>query len=154
MDLGNLRPHPKATRQRKRVGRGPGSGRGKTAGRGEKGQTHRSKLPPGFEGGQTPLYRRVPQLPGKSSAAHNRGFFGTQFAVVNVGTLAERFEANDEITPERLLALGIIKKLLDGLKVLGDGEIDKPLKVSAHAFSASAREKIEHSGGSVEVIGE
>ncbi len=154
MDLSNLRPHPKATRQRRRVGRGPGSGRGKTAGRGEKGQTHRSKVSPGFEGGQTPLYRRVPQLPGKGSAAHNRGLFGTQFAVVNVGTLAERFEPNDEITPERLLALGIIGKLLDGLKVLGGGEIDRPLKVRAHAFSASARAKIEDSGGSVEVIEE
>ncbi len=154
MDLTDLRPNPRGKKSRKRVGRGIAAGQGKTAGRGEKGQKHRSKVPPGFEGGQTPLYRRVPQLRGKGSAAHNRGFFGTEFAVVNVGTLAERYDADDEITPERLLEERVIGKLLDGLKVLGDGEIDKPLRVSAHAFSASAREKIENSGGTVEVIGE
>ena len=154
MDLCNLRPNPKARKSRRRVGRGIAAGRGKTAGRGEKGQTHRSKVPPGFEGGQTPLFRRVPQLRGKGSAAHNRGLFRTRYAVVNVGTLAERYEANEEITPERLLAEGVVGKLLDGVKVLGEGEIDKPLKVTAHAFSASARQKIEASGGTVEVIGE
>ncbi|MEA3402242.1 MAG: 50S ribosomal protein L15 [Armatimonadota bacterium] len=154
MDLSDLRPNPRAKKKRKRVGRGISAGQGKTAGRGEKGQKHRSKLPPGFEGGQTPLYRRVPTLRGVSKAAHNIGIFRTEYAVVNVGALAERFEADEEVTPQRLLEVGLVGKLLDGVKILGDGEIDKPLKVSAHAFSASAREKIEASGGSVEVIGE
>ncbi|MGD9495943.1 MAG: 50S ribosomal protein L15 [Armatimonadota bacterium] len=154
MDLDNLRPHPKARKQRKRKGRGIAAGQGKTAGRGEKGQTHRSKVAPGFEGGQTPIYRRVPMLRGRGSAAHNRGLFRREYAIINVGTLAQRYQANEQITPERLLAEGVISKLLDGLKVLGEGEIDRPLRVSAHAFSASAREKIEASGGAVEVIGE
>lgn len=152
MDLDNLRPHPKARKSAKRVGRGIAAGQGKTAGRGEKGQKHRYSLPPGFEGGQTPLYRRIPSLRGKTNSAHNIGIFRTEFAVVNVGTLAERYGANEEITPERLLADRVVRKLLDGVKVLGAGEIDKPLRVRAHAFSASAREKIEGCGGTVEVI--
>lgn len=154
MDLSDLRPNPKARKSGKRVGRGISAGQGKTAGRGEKGQKHRSKLPPGFEGGQTPLYRRLPTLRGISNAAHNIGIFRTEYAVVNVGSLAERFEADEEITPERLLEEGLIGKLLDGVKILGEGEIDKPLQVTAHAFSASARAKIEAADGTVEVIGE
>ncbi len=154
MDLSDLRPNPKARKSRKRVGRGISAGQGKTAGRGEKGQRHRYSIPPGFEGGQTPLYRRLPTRRGMSNAAHNIGIFRTEFAVVNVGALSERFEADEEITPERLLESGLIGKLLDGVKILGDGEIDKPLKVRAHAFSASARAKIEAANGSVEVIGE
>ncbi len=154
MDLSDLRPNPEAKKRRKRVGRGIAAGQGKTAGRGEKGQKHRSKVSPGFEGGQTPLYRRIPMRRGVSSSGHNIGIFRSEYAVVNVGTLAERFEADEEITPERLLEEGVIGKLLDGLKVLGDGEIDKPLNVRAHAFSASARAKIEGADGTVEVIGE
>jgi len=152
MDLSHLRPHPKARRKSKRVGRGIAAGQGKTAGRGEKGQKHRYKVPPGFEGGQTPLHRRVPKLRGQSSKAHNIGMFRSEYAVVNVGDLSERFEAGEQIDAERLLAERLISKLLDGLKILGGGEIDKPLHVKAHAFSRSAAEKIEAADGTVEVI--
>ena len=154
MDLSDLKPNDGARKGRKRVGRGIAAGQGKTAGRGEKGQKHRYSVPPGFEGGQTPLYRRIPKLRGVTSAAHNIGIFRKQFAIVNVGSLAERFEADAEITPETLLECGLISKLLDGVKILGEGEIDKSLTVRAHAFSASAREKIEAANGTVEVIGE
>ncbi len=154
MDLSDLKPYPNSRKSRKRVGRGIAAGQGKTAGRGEKGQKHRYSIPPGFEGGQTPLYRRLPKLRGVSNAAHNIGIFRTEFAIVNVGSLAERFEADAEVTPETLLECGLISKLLDGVKILGDGELEIPLKVRAHKFSASAREKIEAANGSVEVIGE
>ena len=153
MDLGNLRPNPKARKNRKRIGRGISAGQGKTSGRGENGQKARYSVPPGFEGGQTPLYRRIPSLRGKTNSAHNIGIFRTEMAVVNVGTLAERYGADEAITPERLVADRVVRKLLDGVKVLGTGEIDKPLRISAHAFSSSAREKIEASGGTAEVIG-
>ncbi len=154
MDLSDLKPNEGARRSKTRVGRGIAAGQGKTAGRGEKGQKHRSTIPPGFEGGQTPLYRRLPKLRGKSSAAHNIGIFRKEIAIVNVGSLAERFDADEEVTPETLLESGLITKLLDGVKILGDGEIDHPLTVRAHAFSASAREKIEAANGTVEVIDE
>ena len=154
MDLSDLRPNEKARRSRKRIGRGIAAGQGKTAGRGEKGQKHRYSIPPGFEGGQTPLYRRLPTLRGISKSAHNIGIFRKEFAVVNVGSLAEKFEADAEVTPESLLASGLISKLLDGVKILGEGDLDRALSVSAHAFSASAREKIEAAGGTVEVIGQ
>ncbi len=154
MDLGSLRPNKRGRKSKKRVGRGIAAGQGKTAGRGEKGQKHRSSIAPGFEGGQTPLYRRVPTLRGISSAAHNIGIFRREYAVVNVGSLGEKFEADAEVTPEALLACGLISKVLDGVKILGTGEIDRPLTVRAHAFSASAREKIEAADGLVEVIDE
>ena len=154
MDLSDLQPNPKSRKSRKRIGRGIAAGQGKTAGRGEKGQKHRYSVPPGFEGGQTPLYRRLPTLRGISNAAHNIGIFRKEFAIVNVGSLGEKFEADAEVTPETLLESGLISKVLDGVKILGDGEIDRPLKVRAHAFSASAREKIEAANGSVEVIDE
>ena len=154
MDLSDLRPNEKARRSRKRIGRGIAAGQGKTAGRGEKGQKHRYSIPPGFEGGQTPLYRRLPTLRGISKSAHNIGIFRKEFAVVNVGSLAEKFEADAEVTPESLLASGLISKLLAGVKILGEGDLDRALSVSAHAFSASAREKIEAAGGTVEVIGQ
>ncbi|MFO8081592.1 MAG: 50S ribosomal protein L15 [Armatimonadota bacterium] len=154
MDLSDLKPYPKSRRPRKRVGRGIAAGQGKTAGRGEKGQKHRYSIPPGFEGGQTPLYRRLPKLRGVSNAAHNIGIFRKEFAIVNVGSLAERFDADAEVTPESLLESGLISNVLDGVKILGDGEIDVALRVRAHKFSASAREKIEAANGSVEVIGE
>lgn len=154
MDLSELRPNKSGRKSKKRLGRGIAAGQGKTAGRGEKGQKHRYSIKPGFEGGQTPLYRRVPMLRGISKRAHNIGIFRKEFAVVNVGSLAEKFEADAEVTPEALLACGLITKMLDGVKILGNGEIDKPLKVRANAFSSSAREKIEAAKGSAEVIGE
>ncbi len=147
MGLHNLRPAKGSVRKRKRVGRGPGSGLGKTAGRGEKGQKSRSGFArkPGFEGGQMPLHRRVPK----------RGFsnepFRKQFAYVNLGRL-EVFEAGTIVTPELLLKQGIVKRLRDGLKVLADGELTKALTVHAHRFSAKAKERIAGLGGKVELL--
>lgn len=144
LDLSNLKPAPGARRRPKRVGRGPGSGHGKTATRGNKGQNSRSgrKHYAGFEGGQMPLHRRLPK----------RGFtniFKRTFAVVNVADL-NRFQG--EIDPEKLLEAGVIRKLEDGLKILGGGEIDKALTVRAHRFSRSAHDKITRAGGTAEVI--
>jgi large subunit ribosomal protein L15 len=145
--LHNLKPAKGATRNRKRVGRGPGSGMGKTATRGEKGQKSRSgfRHRVGFEGGQMPLHRRVPK----------RGFgnvrFRKEFAYVNLGTL-ERFEAGTIVTPELLMEKGIVKKLMSGVKVLGKGTLTKALTVQAHRFSAQAQEKITGLGGKAEVI--
>ena len=147
MGLHNLKPAKGATRNRKRVRRGPGSGMGKTATRGEKGQKSRSgfRHRAGFEGGQMPLHRRVPK----------RGFgnvrFRKEFAYVNLGTL-ERFEAGTIVTPELLVEKGIVKKLMSGLKVLGKGTLTKALTVQAHRFSAQAQEKITGLGGKAEVI--
>jgi large subunit ribosomal protein L15 len=145
--LHNLKPARGSTSARKRVGRGPGSGLGKTAGRGEKGQKSRSgfKRKLGFEGGQMPLHRRVPK----------RGFtnarFRTEYTVVNLERL-EVFDAGTIVTPDMLLKRGIIKKLKDGLKVLGDGTLTKPLTVRAHKFSAKAQERITGVGGKAEVL--
>lgn len=148
MRLHDLKPAPGAIKRAKRVGRGPGSGHGKTSCRGQKGQRSRSGggVPPWFEGGQTPIHRRLPK----------RGFKNInriKYAVINVGKLDTLFESGDEITPEVLLEKGVLKKLLDGVKVLGDGELTKALKIKAHAFSSSAKEKIEAAGGTAEVIG-
>jgi len=151
MELGlhNLKPNPGAVRERKRVGRGHGSGHGKTSGRGQKGQKSRSGWKggtrPGFEGGQTPLYMRFPKR-GFSNAP-----FKKEYAVVNVGVLNERFEEGTEITPELLRREGLVKKNLP-VKILGDGELTKKFSVKAHKFSASAKEKIEAAGGSWEEI--
>ena len=129
------------------MGRGPGSGLGKTAGRGEKGQKSRSGFSrkPGFEGGQMPLHRRLPK----------RGFtnapFRKEFACVNLGRL-EVFEAGTIVTPELLVKQGIVKKLLDGLKVLADGQLTKALTVHAHRFSGKAQERIATLGGKAELI--
>jgi large subunit ribosomal protein L15 len=145
--LHNLKPAKGSVRNRKRVGRGPGSGLGKTAGRGEKGQKSRSGFSrkPGFEGGQMPLHRRVPK----------RGFtnqpFKKEFATVNLGRL-DVFEAGTIVTPELLVKKGIVRKLGDGLKVLADGELTKALTVHAHRFSAKAKETITGLGGKVEVL--
>ena len=144
LDLSNLRPARGSRKKPKRVGRGPGSGHGKTATRGHKGQLSRSgrKQYAGFEGGQMPLQRRVPK----------RGFtnlFGTEYAVVNVGALDR---LTGEVTPELLVKEGLVRKLLSGVKVLGDGELTKPLVVKAHRFSKSALEKIVRAGGRAEVI--
>lgn len=147
MKLHDLSPAKGSKKVKKRVGRGPGSGLGKTAGRGAKGQKSRSGFSqrPGFEGGQMPLVRRVPK----------RGFtnvFRTEYAVVNVAELAELPpEAGTEVTPDGLAARGMVRR---GrlLKVLGDGEIGRALTVKAHAFSESARKKIEAAGGSCEEL--
>jgi len=145
--LHNLKPAQGSTHRRKRVGRGPGSGLGKTSGRGEKGQKSRSGFArkPGFEGGQMPLHRRVPK----------RGFsnhpFRKEFATVNLGRL-DTFEAGTIVTPELLLKMGVVKRLRHGLKVLADGELTKALTVHAHRFSGKAKERIAALGGKIEVI--
>ena len=147
MGLDKLKPAKGAVRNRKRVGRGPGSGLGKTAGRGEKGQKSRSGFArkPGFEGGQMPLHRRIPK----------RGFtnhrFKKEYAIVNLGRL-EIFEAGTIVTPQLLLERGVLKNTRDGVKILGDGEVGKALRVTAHKFSKSARAKIEAAGGSCEEL--
>ncbi|MBD2844705.1 50S ribosomal protein L15 [Paenibacillus sp. IB182496] len=146
MKLHELSPAPGSTHVRKRKGRGIGSGNGKTAGKGHKGQNARSGggVRPGFEGGQNPLYRRLPK----------RGFnnpFRKEYAVVNVEEL-NSFAAESEITPEFLKEKGIVKNALDGIKILGNGEINVKLTVKANKFSQSAVEKIQAAGGQTEVI--
>lgn len=144
MRLNDLRPAAGSAKPRKRVGRGIGSGHGKTSTRGHKGDKARGSTPPGFEGGQTPLHRRLPQ---------KRGFtniFKKQYAIVNVETIAKYEE--ETITPELLLAKGAIKDTKAGVRVLGRGEIGRAVTVRAHYFSKSAEEKIKASGGAVEVI--
>lgn len=147
MKLSELFPPKGSAKERIRVGRGHGSGKGKTSGRGIKGQGSRSGdgVMPGFEGGQTPLQRRLPRLPGFK----NR--FKKVYAIVNVETL-NIFEEGTEVTPELLLEKGIIKELYDGLKILGNGTLEKALTVKAHKFSEKAIEKITAVGGKVEVI--
>ena len=135
-----------ATKEVKRVGRGHGSGNGKTAGKGHKGQNARSGggVRPGFEGGQMPLQRRIPK----------RGFnniFATEYAIVNVSDLAV-FEAGAVVDAQALIEKGLVKKVCDGVKVLGNGELTVALTVKAAAFSKSAKEKIEQAGGKTEVI--
>lgn len=152
MDLTKMRPKRANIKSRKRVGRGHGSGWGKTSGRGQKGQKARYKIARGFEGGQTPLYKRLPKLRGQSNKAHNIGMFRKRYSTVNLDDL-QRVEAGTEVTPELLMEIGMVKKLeAKGLKVLGDGNLEHALTVRAHAFSDSARTKIEAAGGSVEVI--
>ena len=146
MKLHELSPNPGAVRDVKRVGRGHGSGNGKTAGKGHKGKKARSggSIRPGFEGGQTALARRIPK----------RGFnniFATKYAVINVSDL-EQFVEGTVVDTEVLKAAGIIKKELDGVKVLGNGELTKNLTVKAAKFSAAAKEKIEKAGGKAEVM--
>jgi len=146
MRLHDLRPAEGSTKSKKRVGRGTGSGLGTTAGRGMNGQNSRSGggVRPGFEGGQMPLFRRIPK----------RGFnniFKKEWTVVNVETL-NRFEEGVEITPELLLETGIVSKIEYGIKILGDGELNKKLTVKANKFTQSAITKIEAAGGKAEVI--
>ena len=147
MKLNSLYPNEGATKSRKRVGRGPGSGLGKTSGKGHKGQNARSGggVRPGFEGGQLPLFRRLPK----------RGFtnamFKTTYAVINLSDL-NKFENGAEVTPEILKNMGIVKNLKDGIKVLGNGTLEKKLTVKANKFSLKAKEAIEKSGGKIEVI--
>jgi len=144
--IGTLRAPAGANKRSKRIGQGMGSGHGKTATRGSKGQRSRAgmRMRPGFEGGQMPLQRRLPK----------RGFtniFRKHFAIVNLSDL-EDFKPEEKITPELLIARGLVKGLGEGLKVLGDGELKAPLHISAHLFSKSAREKIEKAGGKAEVL--
>jgi len=146
MKINELSPAEGSRRVRKRVGRGPGSGHGKTSCRGHKGQNSRSGggVRPGFEGGQMPIHRRLPK----------RGFknpFRKEYSVVNVGDLS-RFEPNTQLDPDALKEAGLVWKMLDGVKLLGSGEISHPLVVRIHKISQSAREKIEGAGGKVEIL--
>ena len=147
MKLHELEKNIGATHRRKRVGRGPGSGLGKTSGTGHKGQKSRSgvSIPATFEGGQLPLYRRLPKR-GFSNAK-----FKTEFAVVNVSDL-NIFEDGTVVSPAMLREVGLVKKQLDGIKVLGNGKLEKKLTIQANKFSNSAVEKIEASGSKIEVI--
>ena len=145
MKLYELSPAEGSTKSAWRKGRGPGSGNGKTAGKGHKGQNARSGggVRPGFEGGQIPLYRKLPKR-----GFHNK--FATNYAIINVGAL-ERFEDGATVTLQTLMDAGLIRKAMDGLKVLGNGELTKKLTVEAAVFSAGAKEKIEAVGGKTEV---
>lgn len=147
MSLNNLRPPKGATHAKKRVGRGPGSGHGKTASRGSKGAKSRSgfRYKRGFEGGQMPLHRRVPK----------RGFnniFRVEYAVVNLDTLGEVFDAGSEVTPEVLRERGLVRDRKALIKVLGRGDISKKLTVRAHKFSGTAVDKIAKAGGTTEIL--
>jgi large subunit ribosomal protein L15 len=146
MKLHELKPAAGSRKERNRVGRGTGSGNGKTAGRGTKGQKSRSGggVRLGFEGGQTPLFRRLPK----------RGFTNVnrkEYAVVNIDTL-NRFEEGTEVTPELLIESGIVKSEKAGIKILANGNVEKKLTIKAHKFSAAAKEAIEAAGGKIEVI--
>ena len=148
MDLSDLKPSGRSKKNKKRVGRGHGTGQGAQAGRGHKGAQSRSgfKFKRGFEGGQMPLHRRVPK----------RGFhnpFRTEYAVVNLDVLAERFDAGTVITPELLRERGLIHSARQPIKVLARGDVSKKLTVRAHKFSGKAAEKIAAAGGTVEVLG-
>lgn len=150
----NLRPAPGAVHRPKRVGRGIGSGHGKSCTRGTKGNKARGQINPNFEGGQTPLHRRLPHLRGVPSR-NPHGFKiirDRRYAVINLNVLEEHFEPGAEITPEVLQERGLLRQLHYGLKVLGDGDLTKPFSVHAHRFSKSAQEKLEAAGGSVQVL--
>ncbi len=147
MKINEIKPNEGATRRKIRVGRGPGSGKGKTAARGHKGQKSRSGYSRrfGFEGGQMPLIRRLPK----------RGFSNYPFKKEYVGinlTMLAIFENQDVITVQDFIEKGIVKDIKDGIKILGNGEINRPVTVKAHKFSKSAREKIEKAGGKCEVL--
>ncbi|MBC8417588.1 MAG: 50S ribosomal protein L15 [Desulfobacteraceae bacterium] len=146
MRINELSPAEGSRKKRKRVGRGPGSGHGKTACRGHKGQKSRSGggVPPGFEGGQMPLQRRLPK----------RGFtniFKKEYNIINVEDL-NRFEPNAFLDVEIFRQAGLVKKMMDGIKLLGNGEISRPVVVRIHKVSKTAKEKIEAAGGKVEII--
>ncbi len=144
LKLHHLAPSPGSKKKKIRVGRGEGGRRGKTAGRGTKGLKARSKLRPGFEGGQTPLAMRLPKLKGFTNPNKE------QYAIVNLSAF-EEFDKGSEVTPQALRDRGLIRHR-GRVKVLAEGDLDKPLTVKAHAFSRVAREKIEKAGGTVEVI--
>ena len=146
MKLHELSPAPGSNKQRTRVGRGLGSGIGKTSGRGQKGQNSRTGggVRPGFEGGQMPLYRRLPKR-----GFHNK--WSVEFAIVNIADL-DRFEAGAVVDPVALIEAGILKNVKDGVKILGNGDLLKALTVKAQAFSKTALEKINAAGGKAEVV--
>ncbi|NLG57442.1 MAG: 50S ribosomal protein L15 [Clostridiales bacterium] len=147
MKLHDLKPAPGSTKTPKRLGRGIGSGLGKTSGKGHKGAKARSGggKAPGFEGGQMPLTRRVP----KSGFTN---IFRKEYATVKLESLEQQFEAGATVTVDALKEAGLVKKTLAGVKILGNGEITKPLTVQVHRFTASAKEKIEKAGGKAEVL--
>jgi large subunit ribosomal protein L15 len=146
MDLSHLRPAAGATKKSKRIGRGPGSGHGKTSGKGHKGKGSRSggNTPPGYEGGQMPLSRRLPKF-----GFHNP--FREEFSIVNIGSL-ERFEGGSIIDSDMLIKVGLVKNNKKKIKILADGTLTKSLTVKAQAFSKQAQEKITASGGTAEVV--
>ena len=156
LNLSNLKP-AQPRKNRKRVGRGLGSGKGRYSGRGLKGQKARSgshKMRPGFEGGQNPIYMRLGKLRGGSADAMPVGPHRTSTAPVNVATLEGRFDAGAEVTPETLVEKGVLKNTKTDVKILGNGDLKKKLSATVHAVSASAREKIEAAGGSVTLLRE
>jgi len=147
LSLNSLKPPYGAVKKKKRVGRGDSSGHGSTCGRGQKGQKARSggQVKSYFEGGQMPLYRRLPK----------RGFkniFKREYAIVNIRDLVRKFKENEEITPEKLLEVGLVKKKKQPIKILAEGDISFPLQIKIHKISQQARAKIEAAGGKVEVI--
>ncbi len=147
LSLNSLKPPYGAVKKKKRVGRGDSSGHGSTCGRGQKGQKARSggQVKSYFEGGQMPLYRRLPK----------RGFkniFKREYAIVNIRDLVKKFKKNEEITPEKLLEVGLVKKKKQPIKILAEGDISFPLQIKIHKISQQARAKIEAAGGRVEVI--
>jgi large subunit ribosomal protein L15 len=155
LGLNDLRPNPGSTKNTKRLGRGKGSGQGKTAGRGHKGFNARSGggVRPGYEGGQMPLYMRLGKLRGPNAKKSMPiGPFRTYCVPVNVGRLANAFEAGAEVTPEALVAKRIVKNTRTPIKILGGGEVAVALTVRAHAFSEKAAEKIQAAGGTIELL--
>ena len=148
MKLHELQPAAGSVKEVKRIGRGHGSGQGKTAGKGHKGQKARSggSIRPGFEGGQMPLQRRIPKR------GFNNKVFAKEYAAVNVSELEKRFESGAVVDADALIESGAIKKVMDGVKILGNGELSKKLTVKAVKFTEAAKEKIEKAGGSAEVI--
>ena len=147
VSLNNLKPPYGAVKKKKRVGRGDSSGHGSTCGRGQKGQKARSggQVKSYFEGGQMPLYRRLPK----------RGFkniFKREYAIVNIRDLVKKFKENEEITPEKLLEVGLVKKKRQPIKILAEGDISFPLQIKVHKISQQAQAKIEAAGGRVEVF--
>ena len=151
--LNNLRPARGARKKAKRVGRGIGSGHGKTSTRGQKGQLARNSVRPGFEGGQTPLYRRLPKLRGQSKGAMPIGLTRKHYGEINL-TQLNLLDADTVVTAEMLRERGIINGRHDGLRVLGNGEISKAITVQAQHFSKSARDKIEAAGGTAQLLSE
>lgn len=147
MKLHHLRPAPGAHKSKKRVGRGTGSGKGKTAGRGTKGTGARGTVPAWFEGGQMPLYRRLPKLKGFSNHP-----FKVEYQPVNLYGISERFVAGETVTPETLKDKGLVRTTRQKVKILGEGELTLAVTVQAHAFSKSARDKIAAAGGTVEQL--
>lgn len=146
MNFHDLKPAQGSTKRKRRVARGIGSGMGKTATRGTKGQKARRQIKPWFEGGQTPIHRRLPVKKGFRNVNHK------EYAIVNLDDLEKHFKAGSEVTPEALQKAGVVGKLLDGVKILAFGELSKKLTVKAHKFSKTAEEAITKAGGEVVVL--